>query len=325
MEEGVPLNALLSKVAEYHPLYGGGLATHLPMVLIALSQLKAPNEKLVQTFNNSVEGLELIGSLDNIVALENIESKLGQTESYKHYLKHYQNALASNSVRQVLEASLPHLISGIAASAFHGLIRLAYAIEANNKSEIAIALAFWSIEYQPFELSENTIDENLEEILARLSPLGENHHFSPGIIVDRMDEIGVLLKSNNSLIQPKKIDLISLRKFVLTAFYACDDFTLLHTVTGCHAFSIIQPFLDNVDAGLRELWKAILVAYLSTGQKYKSAPAKVNHQNEDFKQIIKKALTTEDAHIIKLVYTCFVEYQKCKNPLYFLVAHRATD
>lgn len=323
MEKICPLNSLLEKVAVYHPLYGGGLATHLPMVLIALKKLEAPNEKLLNTFKNSLEGLELTGSLDNINAVESIESELGKSESYKRYLKFYQKELAEKGVKDVLEKSLPILVSGIAASAFHGLIRLAYAIEAKSQSEIAIALAYWSAEYQTFELSNETTAENFEKILTRLSPLGESFNFSPGIIVDRIDEIGALLKHNESVIQPETIDLLTLRQFVLKAFYLCNDFTLLHTVTGCHAFSIILPFLHDEEHALRELWKAILTAYLSTGLGYKDETVDLKQDEYCFDVIRNEALKTEDSHIIKLVYSCYCEYQKCNNPLYYAVAYRA--
>jgi hypothetical protein len=323
MEDLSPLNSLLEKVAIYHPLYGGGLAAHLPMVLIALTKLEASNEKLLNTFNKSSLGLELTASLKHLDAVNDIETELGNIESYNRYLKYYQKELMNNGVQAVLEKSLPILVSGIAASAFHGLIRLAYAIEANCHSEIAIALAYWSAEYQAFELSEDRVEESCEEILSRLSPLGENFSFSPGIIVNRMGEIGALLKHHESVIQPASIDLATLRQFALKAFYLRNDFTLLHTVTGCHAFSIILPFFSDEEHALREFWKAILVAYLSTGLRYKDEHLDMEKGEYCFDLIKNEALRSEDSHVIKLIYSCLSEYQQCQNPLYYFIAKRA--
>lgn len=323
MEDSNTLNILLEQAGKYHPMYDCGLATHVPMVLTALNAMGASKNKLQKTFYQSIDELEKIGSLDSVTAVDAIELELSNSESYLRYLKYFQNQLENYSIQDVLEKSLPFLLPGIAASAFHGLIRLAYAIEANSRSEIAVALAYWSAEFQPFEIVEETIDESLEDILIRLSPLGESFNFSPGIIVDHMAEIGDLLKSNGEIIHPKKIDLETLKAFVLKLFYLQNDFTLLHTLTGCHAFSIILPYIENEGFALKELWKAVLVAYLSTGLKFKNTEIKVESYNYDFSPVIAKALNAEDSHIIKLIYSSYCEYQKSLNPLYFLIAKRA--
>jgi len=292
MDDSVYLNSLLEKVARFHPLYGGGLATHLPMVLIALNRMGASNKKLIETYNKSLHGLELIGNLDKFDMVLNIEDELGNTQSFKRYLNYYQNELAENHVKYVLEKALPVLISGVAASAFHGLFRLAYAIEAKSQSEIAIALAYWSAEYQPFDLNGETSNEKLEDILYRLSSMGENYVFSDGLIVDRMNEIGELLKRNQSIVQPKSLDLTTLKNFALQAFYSQEDFTLLHTVTGCHAFSIITSFIKDNDKALRSLWLAILVAYLSTGLAYKNEKCSMQNCGFSFDEIKAHALSS---------------------------------
>jgi hypothetical protein len=143
MEEITTLTKLLKSVALYHPHYDDRLATHLPMGLIALKRLNASDKKLKETFNNSIIGLDHIGNLDEIVAIDNLTDHLGESSKYSNYLKYFMNEIKSHGADFVLTTVLPILIPGLAASAFHALIRLAYAIEENNESEIAIALAFW--------------------------------------------------------------------------------------------------------------------------------------------------------------------------------------
>ncbi|MCG7537557.1 questin oxidase family protein [Pseudoalteromonas sp. OOF1S-7] len=322
MEDSNTLDTLLERAGKYYPIHSGGLATHVPMVLTALKALGAPKSKLVKTFNQSIDNLEKIDNLDNVTAIDVMESELGNSKSYLRYLKYFQSQLENCSLQEVLNKALPKLLPGIAASAFHGLIRLAFAIEANCKSEIAVALAYWSAEFQSFGLGEETTDESLEDILIRLSPLGENFDFSPGIIVDRMSEIGGLLRSRNEIVQPKIIDLETLRAFVLKIFYLQNDFTLLHTVTGCHALSVILPYIESEELALKELWKAILVGYLSTGLKFENVEIEAGSCDCDFSPIIAKALNADDAHIIKLIYSSYREYQKTYNPLYFFIAKR---
>jgi len=317
------LNRLLEKVAVYHPHYDDRLATHLPMVLIALKRLNATNNKLENTFNNSINNLDNIGSLDDILAIDDIASHLGDSNKYSAYLKYFIEQIKAQGAETTIKSALPILISGLAASAFHALIRLAYAIEENNEGEIAIALAFWCAEFQLLPLSDETKPTSLAATLEELAPLGESHQFSPGIIVDRMNEIGMLLKNNNNIIQPEVISFDELRKLALEAFNAQSNFTLLHTVTGCHAFSIIMPYLKDSNTALRELWKAILVAYLSTGLSFKAKKFEVSALECNFTELAAQVIKSSDFHAIKLVYSCFCEYQKNKNPLYYIVAKRA--
>lgn len=325
MKESNTLDLLLEKSGLYLPLYGDGLATHTPMVMVALARLNASKNKLERTFENSIQGLELIGELKGIDAVTSIEDNLGDNSRFKSYLKYFSRELKVHGVELVLKRSLPLLIPGIAASAFHALIRLAYAIEANSQSEVAISLAYWCAEFQSFDLNIKPTNESLENILTRLAPIGVNHNFSPGIIVDRMTEVATLLKQEKCLIQPSSISLSRLRSFAINAFYASNNFTLLHTVTSCHALSIITPYLEEIDTALQELWKAILIAYLSTGLKYQNSPTQYLESNVDFPAVIAQTLKSNDAHTIKLVYTCLREYTDCQNPLYFAVAQRAVS
>jgi len=317
------LNSLLRKITRYHPHYNDRLATHLPMVLIALKRLNAADMILETTFEESIKDLNLIGNLDNVVPVENITDYLGDSSKYLCYLKYFITQLNSYGVESVLKKSLPILIFGVAASAFHALIRLAYAIEENNENEIAIALAFWCSEFQLVAISEEKICATPMEILKKLAPLGKNYNFSPGIIVDRIDEIGKLLKSNGCIIQPETISYDELRRLALNAFYGEDDFTLLHTVTACHAFSIIMPYLKDKESAIRELWKAILVAYLSTGLGYETTKAALLEVDCDFSLLIENAIKSNNSHTVKLVYSCFCEYLKYKEPMYYVVAKRA--
>lgn len=319
------LKLLLNKAGNYHPHYGNRLATHLPMVLSALSFLGATDEKLEATFNEGTKGLEYLNELEYSVAVEEIKPYLGDSSKYKNYLKYFNSQISKHGAKTVLKHTLPMLLPGLAASAFHGLIRLAYAIEINNDNEIAISLAYWCAEFQAFDIGDKKTSDSLESILIKLAPIGVKHTFSPGIIVDRMAEIGELLKRENYACQPNVISFTDIRKLCLRAFYAQEDFTLLHTVTGCHAFSIIMPYIENKDAALKELWKAILVAYLSTGLSYYTEKLTLSSSNCDFDTIISKALESKDSHVIKLVYSCFKEYSKHKDSLYYTVANRAVS
>ncbi|MCO7226394.1 questin oxidase family protein [Pleionea sp. CnH1-48] len=323
MPNDTQLINLLEQAGKYHPHYGDRLATHLPMVLLALHRLGATDERLQSIFDKSIKGLALVDEKEADFVIESLNKHLSRSGAYTNYLKYYKQQINSLGFEAVLRQSLPILLPGIAASAFHALIRLAYAIDAGNEGEMAIALAYWSAEFQPFELCNDKTEETLEDILIRLAPIGVKHSFSPGIIIDRMNEVGNLLKQDAVVFQPQDITFASLRKLCLKAFYLQNDFTLLHTVTGCHAFSTILQYIDDESLALRELWKAIVVAYLSTGLPFDNKEVEPEVQDCDFDSIIKKALASTDSHQIKLVYSCLSEYSKYGDSLYYLIARRA--
>ena len=317
------LQDLLNKVGTYHPMYGDRLAMHLPMVLIALSKLDASDEKLRETFEQNLDELEATPKPAYQINQQTFTQHLGDTNAYASYLQYFHTALDNTNTEQVLTDTLPMLIPGLAASAFHAMIRLAYAIEKNHQGEIAIALAFWSAEYQAFQLNSEKTTDSLPDILHSVVEMGMNYSFGPGIIVDHMNEVAALLQAEQRIIQPAQISLNDVRRFALTAFYSKDEFTLLHTVTGCHAFSKLLPFIDNEIWAVRELWQAILVAYLSTGLPFnpKAIPQEEIHEN-DFEPLRKLALQLEDSHDIKLFYTCYSEFLSNGESGYYSLAKR---
>jgi hypothetical protein len=293
------------------------------MLLFALKKLGASDERLVAAFNEHKHALETYVDVSKGIAITDINESLGDSRKYASYLKYFQSQLHIFDAGTVIRHALPSLLPGITASAFHALIRLAYAIEASNKKEIAIALAFWCSEHQSFDLCKKLSSLDLENILLTQIPISINQSFSSGIIVDKMNDVAELLKEKKRFIQPQTISLFEIRELCLNAFLEHNNFSLLHTVTGCHAFSVIEPYIENKEVALRELWQAVLIAYLSTKLNYTRPKTKYIVTQKDFSQIIAAALKSNDPHIVKLVYSCWREYLKYKNPKYIRVAQRA--
>ena len=319
------LHHYLAELSQFHPHYGNRLATHLPMVLTALYRLGANDSKLDATYNSGIEQLELADYSSNLEEITDIRHHLGKSQMYESYLAYFNTEIKKHGAKTVLGAALPILMPGVAASAFHALIRLAYAIGIDSESEMAIALAYWSAEYQAFGLRACEQDVSMPALLSELAPIGVNHNFGPGIIVDRMNEIGTLLTKHNLPCIPAKVEFNELRRLCLNAFAAQNDFTLLHTVTGCHALSVIMPFIYDKPAALCVFWQAILVAYLSTGLDFKLCDTRLGVAECQFEPILAKALESDDSHVIKLVYTCWREFVHHQEPLYYVVAKRAVS
>jgi hypothetical protein len=214
---------------------------------------------------------------------------------------------------------------GLAASAFHGMIRLAYAIEGGLDEETALALAYWASEYVALPLSLAPAEGTLDDIAERMRGRVADHVFKPGIIIDKMLEIAWGPALAGTAVQPAAApQLADIARFALRAYGGREDFTLLHIVTGCHAFRIVQPYANDKALARRYLWQAALAAWLTVV----AAPAGAQQppvQAGDAPGeggIAARAVLSSDDHVIKLCYSALCEYREYGDPAYLQAAIR---
>lgn len=321
---------LIEESQKYHPTYAKGkLAIHLPMALIAIDKMGASEQQLQILFDNNVEKLELRKT--STLLITKIEDALGKRELFEATVLYFKEKINNSSVQEVLENHLPILIKGIFGSAFHPAIRLSYALEIDNKKEIALALASWATEYEVLNSSFQTNENSLEENMLSHSSIGSKHNFAPGNIVNRMKEIDLILTKEQITFQTEKHSFEKIRTFCLNTYANQNNFTLLHTVTACQAFSILSEYIKDKDLALKYLWQGIYTAYLSTGLTYE-LHTNLEYRNtsklkfettKDWETILKFAITSTDEHIVKIVYTAWQEYKKYKIKSYQFIAERA--
>jgi hypothetical protein len=128
--------------------YSGELANHLPMALVALERMGASWDRILTYRDNYVKRLEpRLHSLSLEITAKNWKEYLGQNRYHPDYLKYFENCLAINGLGQTLKSHLPELFRGVAGGAFHGLIRLGYALDTDNIEEVCQALGYWAISY----------------------------------------------------------------------------------------------------------------------------------------------------------------------------------
>jgi len=133
---------------KYSSQYGGTLANHLPMALVALEQMGAKPEHLDRFYARYCKKLSPIESSLGLVFDENSWHKyLGQDKYHIEYLDYFSKAIATDGVKLVMNKHLPILFRGVGGGAFHGLIRLAYAFDSSNEEEIIAALSYWAVSY----------------------------------------------------------------------------------------------------------------------------------------------------------------------------------
>ncbi|MGP1384563.1 MAG: questin oxidase family protein [Thainema sp.] len=323
MDIGQHCRSLIQQASSFHPLYGDRLANHLPMVLIAMQQMGADDTALTQYYHAYISKLQVVNSeksrfIQDFVATEH----LGNRDRFNDFSTFFHQEIAKSGKSAVLQEWLPLLMPGVAASAFHALIRLAYAVEADLDSEIAIALAYWAAEFQPLGSVGQTTSESIIDIAVRLGPIGAEHQFQPGIIVDRMNEIKELSTFQSAIYQPEQLCLDDIRQLCIAAYLQTGDFTLLHAVTSTHAFRVILPYQSNPELALRYHWQAILVAYLSTGLLLNPDNQDAPTHQQDWSSCFTNAIASRNDHQIKLTYTCWREFEQSHAAQYLRAAHQ---
>jgi hypothetical protein len=312
---------LLAGGWRFAPLYGNRLANHLPMALVALDRLGA-GAPTMQAFADHY-ALRLVPAAQASAALDP-HDYLGSAGDFPRFVRFFEERIGESGVDAVLRDWVPELLPGLAASAFHSMIRLAYAIEAGADEEIAHALAFWASEYATLPLSLDPAEGSLADIAARLRDKVAGHVFKPGIIIDKMLEIAWHPALAGAVVQPQQApSLGDIAGFALEAYGRHEDFTLLHVVTGCHAFRLVERFVNDKALARRYLWQAAVAASLTitprAGDAAHDEPANCGTAPEDLARLATQAT---DDHVIKLCYTALCEYRHYGDGRYLEIARR---
>jgi len=289
---------LLNANQAFAPNYQGKLSNHLSMTLIALERCGASAERIQAFYDHYCQRLDPLAMRQDDAPL-----RYGQPEQFVRFRQHYQLQLETFGVAQTLHSHLDELIAGVSAAAFHALIRLAYALEAEDIQEIAAALAYWATEYQPLTELECSYDYDASEHIQRAYALYHDFAFSPGIIVDRVRQIISAKQYAAIATIPYDLSVEQVARITIEQYRGRDDFTLLHGVTGFDAFMSLRHYLSDPQRGLHYFWQAYVAAFASTSnqlttQAWLPAPA------QTWPNLMQRAALSQDDHTIKLTYSC---------------------
>lgn len=310
---------LIERAAAYGPLYADGLSNHLPMALIALDRMGASPARLDAFFTRYAPQLTRRAPADGPL---DPRSSWGMERNFEGVLAYFRALLAAEGKERVLQTWLPLLMPGVATGAFHPMIRLAYAIDAYEESEMAFGLASWVTEHRSLDGLGAPTRRTLDEIVEPLSREVAQHGPHAGLIVDRMVEVAQLPAVRAAATQPEHLQFADVANFAIRMYAAREDFTVLHMVTGCHAFRLLIAYLDDVPDATRHLWHAVLLAYLSTGLTPQRSNAAHAAANLDWPRCLARAVQSDNEHVIKLAYTAWREAAVTHDPLYLYAASR---
>jgi hypothetical protein len=234
-------------------------------------------------------------------------------------------------VDDTLRTHLPTLMPGISGAAFHGAIRLAYALEVRSPTRIAAGLGYLAQvapPLGPIVPGPATSDNPTELLVSYASTHRWTSAANDDNIGERMSTVAHV-EAFQSLPTALHVDENTADKLAdaaLVIFATTGDFTALHGVTGGAAIESLRPWLDDPSTLDLYLFQALAAAYLTID----APPLWSNDQLEVF--VASNDTTTnetelvgansDDEHVSKLIYTAHRLWGKTDNPLYLAVAAR---
>lgn len=301
--------------------YRGSLASHYPMAVAALDAMGAAEADFGRFDARYLPQLEAIQPAVVVIQPGDEAAHLGSPRAFPEWVAYFEAAIAQDGEEPVLRRWVDRLMPAVAAGAFHGAIRTAFALESKAPGEMAHALAYWASAYVPlpgtYEPSGTLAPD---EVLARLAadpahagkrPAG-NGIIQRAIAAARAPDFATHVAS----LAPDELALDGIARALLRAYAASGDFTLLHCVTGTHAFRLLAPYASDSGAALADFWAAIVATYLGAGAPPPQGWGLEGDDTLDWPAIHARAVRREDEHDIKLAYSCWREWQHRGDDLY---------
>lgn len=329
------LGRLIAGAHRYHATYGGGLANHLPMALIALDRMGAGPQRLREFTGNYTARLQPVTTQSAWITAENWRQSLGVASDYPALLGFFESEVARLGWQETLTIYLPVLAPGIGAAAFHALIRTAFGVIAEIPAEVAAGLAYWASDYLklPLIAAENPAFATSEpgDLLDRMR---RDSRFDYEVEEDSLIDDAMLKACDHpefgEIVVALVIDADTPRRLAESAaalHAAADDFTSLHAITGMHALRVILPYAPEPIELVRAGWAAYAAAYLSIGKPAFASAAQLSDLRvtkvPDWPAILTAAAASDDEHVIKLSYACLEEGRLTGDRIYRWLAARA--
>ena len=331
-----PLHELLHANLQLPPEYAGQLTNHMPMALHALQSMGASAQRLRGFYDiyakhmggsHAPFGASAVNSAIAEVPVSDWRALRGQAHAYPALLATLNELVAQAGLDATLRQALPELLPGVAAAAFHGLIRTAHALEAGHAAELAAALAYWAWRWQPLpEPPAPPAPPSGSALLEfsawadRLVSEARGWHSDSAMISMRMIDASlspVYKGLAGSLAPALSLDVrvAELAFLAVRLYVASPNFTVLHMVTALRAFRKLRPWLEHIGPQVEVqsiLAQNFTAAYLAAGSLAAGSLAtgltsldrSLTVPVKNWAQVVSLAMASDDEHVIKLVHAC---------------------
>ena len=306
------LHALLDANLRQPPEFRDQLTNHLPMALHALHCLGASPQRMQDFYAGYSQRFQdrpvpAAAAMANPHTVDWLALR-GQEDAYPVLLAYFNDLVVRKGVHGSLQQSLPHLMPGVAAAAFHGAIRTAHAVQASHREELAAALAYWAWRWQPLE-----------------APPAPDAKLGLDVWSQRLVQESLGWRSNGPLISirmahasqssthaalagalaPAESLATRIRQFAALAvdrYVASPNFTVLHIVTGLRALRMLLPWIEDSVQTQALLAHNVVAAYMAAQVKPLDTPPLATPHAWD--TVIAAAISSDDDHVVKLVHAC---------------------
>ncbi len=326
---GGEIGAFLTSMSAWASEYEGTFANHAPMALTALAGIGGTSAQLQKFFDYYVDYKHLIPPPPTSAALtrETWRDALGEREREADLRAFFAGEVRRLGVEGAIRAYMPDLAPGVAASAFHALMRLAYALLRNSEHDVAIALAYWAAAYLPLRMASGapSISDDPAEVFARAMRIAPLRELKLQDLLWKNMREAAATPEFAAVVDWLAIDDGTLKKMAATGlslFAATQHFAALHIVTGAHWLRIAEPFCDRdaFYALMRYFWTAISGLGQELGfpelpdaegvERWRRTPA------PDWPELRAVAAESFDEHDVSLAFSAYEEDRVYGDPLY---------
>ena len=326
------LDALLEGSRHDSAEFPDVLANHLPMILVALDRLGAGPERKAAFFAAYRTGKGLVPAPDPVEPIDGASwtTVLGDRSREADARLFFTDEVGRLGIRGAVSAYLPRLAPGVAGSALHPLMRLAYGVLRDDAAEVGIALGYWACCYLPLPLARGVPPETDDPgvVLARVAAL-------PGLrALPPYDHLWHAIRAAAAdpdfapAVDWLRVDGAAPARVAATAlalYAATMDFAALHAVTGAHWVRVVSSVCPDPML-LRCFWQAVAALVPSIGFPALPSPDQLEAWRRvpcpEWPDIMAEAVASDDEHDISLVFSASEEEKVYGDRLYRVVAAR---
>lgn len=317
---------LLGRNHELSPDFKGGYSNHVSMALYSLSALGATVAALARFAETQWAPLEPLPSDPGPrVTPDNWKALLGRHDAQNGFRALFSDEIAKLGRDATLRKYLPALLPGVGAAGFHALIRTGYGVRFGDDREVSDGLAYWATAFLPLGLlvtAGREPDPRALLLKANQTSALAGANLSSRLVHGKMKAASLLpgFSALASALGPNETTLPRIAASAIRLYVQSGDFTALHAVTSAHAYRLLQPCIEPRAEGLRYFWQAFLAAHVSAGAP-QVAEAPEDHV-PPWTESVKRAISSRDAHDVKLVDVVREEDAFYHDPIYRRAAAR---
>ena len=330
-----PATAVIADYGQRSGEFPDFLANHLPMVLEAMARLGASPTRLTEYAAYYTEVHKVPFPPPGVAPIRagDWHAHLGDRSREADYRDFFEGQVALLGADAAIRHYMPVLATGVAASATHGLMRLAYASLRDDDAEVGIALGYWAATYLALPLppdgGRSGRREPLELLLA-MQPVEAFLHVEPGshLLWKYIEAMG-RVPEFHALLGQVRADaglLENMRGASLALYAATMSFEALHALTGCHWLRLVSPHVDEPAVLAARFWEVVMSLYGKIGLPELPSAAQLEVWRQQpvppDAEIAAAAVASNDEHDHSLVFSALEEFKVHGDPLYRVVAAR---